>query len=127
MTLSDADQLRALLQRYARAVDARDMEMLQALFHPEAIIDGARGRQTLDEWLQAMSGPRAYPVSMHSIGDPLIQLDGDTAQLDTYAVVYQVASGRPELSLGIRYLDEAVRRDGEWVIRRRRVEPLWNG
>ncbi len=125
MTLSDADQLRGLLQRYARAVDSRDMEALRALFHPEAVIDGVRGRQDLAGWLEAMSGPRTFPGSMHVLGDPVIRLDGDVAELDTYAVVYQIDSGHPKLTVGIRYLDEAVRRDGEWLIRGRRAETLW--
>lgn len=125
MTVSDADRLRALLQRYARAVDARDAAALRALFHPEAVLDGARGRQSVDEWLEAMSAPRDHTTSMHFLGEPLIHLEGDTASMDTYAVVYMVNSGRPELTLGIRYVDEAVRREGEWVIRSRRAETLW--
>jgi hypothetical protein len=62
---------------------------------------------------------------MHFLGDPLIALDGDRAELDTYAIVHQISSGRPELTLGIRYLDEAVRGDGGWVIRNRRAETIW--
>ena len=40
------DALRALLQRYARAADERDIDALAGLFHPEAEIAGARGAQT---------------------------------------------------------------------------------
>lgn len=126
MTGSDADQLRSLLQRYARAIDVRDMATLRAVFHPDAVIDGAQGPQTIGEWLQAMSAPRAYPISMHFLGEPLIRLDRDTAELDTYGVVYQALADRPELTLGIRYLDAAVRRDGGWVILSRRTQRLWN-
>lgn len=125
MTTSDADGLRGLLQRYARAADARDVAELRSLFHPAASIEGARGRQTLDEWLEGMAGPRAFPASMHVLADPLIRFVGDTAELDTYAVVYQVADGRPEMTLGIRYLDSAVRSAGSWVIKSRRAETVW--
>jgi hypothetical protein len=125
--VSDCDQLRALVQSYARAIDARDIPGLRALFHPGAVIEGsARGRQPLREWLEAMAGPRAYPASMHFLGDPLIRLEGDTAELDTYAVVYQLGSGGPELTLGIRYLDTAIRTDGAWVFINRRAETLWS-
>lgn len=124
--MSDADDLRSLLQRYARAADARDVAALRALFHPEASIEGTRGRQSLEAWLESMAGPRPFPVSMHVLGDPLVRLDGDLAELDTYAVVYQVAGGRPEMTLGIRYLDTAVRSAEGWLISSRRAETLWS-
>jgi hypothetical protein len=124
------EELRALLQRYARAADARDVDGLAACFDPEAEVVGSRGRQTVAEWLDTMRGPRAFPVSMHVLGDPLLAVDDDgaRAELDTYAVVYQLgdrAAGGGDLTLGIRYRDEAVLRDGRWVLRRRVAETLW--
>jgi hypothetical protein len=120
------EQLRALVQRYARAADDRDIAALAALFHPDAVIDGARGSQTLEEWLDGMRAPRSFPSSMHMLGDPLIDLDAH--RLDTYAVVYQLgdqAAGQADLTLGIRYLDDVVRHDGHWVIQRRVARTLW--
>jgi hypothetical protein len=124
----DYEALRALGQRYARAADDRDIDALAALFHPEAVIDGARGVLGAADWLDTMRGPKVYPVSMHVLGDPLIELSGDTAHLDTYAVVYQVGdkdAGPPDLTLGMRYVDDAVRHDGRWVIRHRVARSLW--
>lgn len=126
----DHDALSALLQRYARAVDERDIDALAALWHPDATLTGARGTESVQEWLAAMRAPRVYPTSMHLIGDPLIRLGPgpDEATLDTYAVVFQLSdpsSERPDLTLGIRYLDDAVRCDGRWVLRRRTARTLW--
>jgi len=126
----DHEALRALLQRYARAVDARDADVLADLFHPDAELSGARGTETLEEFLTGMRAPRTFPTSMHVLADPLIDLGPgpDEAVLDTYAVVYQLsdpASERGDLTLGIRYLDDAVRLDGRWVIRRRTADTLW--
>ena len=126
----DRDQLRELLQRYARAADDRDLAALAALFHPEAEVTGSRGTQTLEEWLAGMRAPRAFPTSMHVIGDPLVVFGPgtDEAHLDAYAVVYQLsdpASGGADLTLGIRYLDDVLRRDGRWVIRHRTASTLW--
>lgn len=120
------EALRALGQRYARAADEREVDALAALFHPDAVIVGARGEQTLAEWLDTMRGPRPFPQSMHVLGDPLIELDGDTATLDTYAVVYQLgAEGQGDLTLGIRYLDDVERAGDRWVIRHRRATTVW--
>jgi hypothetical protein len=128
--VNDGEELRALLQRYARAVDNRDMDSLTVLFHPEAVIVGSGGSQALDEWLAAMRAPRAFPRSMHVIADPLIALgdDGASAELDSYAVVFQLsdpASGGADLTLGIRYLDHAVVHEGVWVFLRRQATTLW--
>ena len=126
MTTTDA--LRALLQRYARAADDRDLDALKAVFHPDAEITGAKGTMTVGEWLTTMAAPRAFPTSMHMMGEPLIELDeaGTGATLDTYAVVYQLAAeGGDDLTLGIRYVDEAVLMSERWVIRRRRSETRW--
>jgi hypothetical protein len=128
--VNDADELRNLLQRYARAADQRDVDALAELFHPDAVISGARGEQTLDAWLDTMRGPRTFPTSMHVLGDPLIEPDvgGEQATLDTYAVVYQLGdrdAGDADLTLGIRYVDDAVRSADAWVILRRRAETLW--
>jgi hypothetical protein len=124
------EELRALLQRYARAADERDLESLATLFHPKAEISGSQGAQDVDGWLDKMRAPRAFPQSMHVIGDPLIDLKegGKEAHLDTYAIVHQLndpASGKADLTLGIRYLDLAVLHHGRWVIRRRLARTLW--
>lgn len=127
---SDHEELRALVQRYARAADERDVATLATLFHPEAEVTGTRGTQGLDEWLDTMRAPRTFPTSMHMVGDPLIDLapGADRAVLDTYAVVYQLSdpgSGNGDLTLGIRYVDDVERSGGRWVIRRRTATTLW--
>jgi len=124
------EQLRMLMQGYARAADDRDIGRLTELFHPKAKIDGARGTQLFNEWIETMKAPRTFPISMHVLGDPLIELaaTSDRATLDTYAVVYQLSdpgSGGGDLTLGIRYLDEVVRYEGRWVIERRQAKTLW--
>ena len=128
--MSAHDDLRNLVQRYARAVDGRHLEALAGLFRPDASIRGAGGLQTVEQWLDTLSGPRAFPTSMHVLGDPLIELagTGTEATLDTYAVVYQLsdpASGNADLTLGINYVDDVVLHDGRWQIVRRESRTLW--
>jgi ketosteroid isomerase-like protein len=123
---NDHEALRALNQRYARAADDRDVDALAALFHPDAVIIGARGEQPLDAWLDGMRGPRPFPTSMHLLGDPLIALDGDTGTVDTYAIVHQLGGeGQGDMTLGIRYLDQVERSGDSWVIRFRRATTVF--
>ena len=123
------EEVRALIQRYARAADERNIDALASLFHPAATIQGSRGAQSVDEWLETMRAPRAFPTSMHVLADPLIELENEREGLvDTYAVVFQLGdkdAGQADLTLGIRYLDDVVCIDGGWVIRRRAARTLW--
>ena len=124
------DELRNLLERYARAADDRDVDALAALFTAQATVVGTRGEQTIAEWLDTMRGPRTFPVSMHVFGNPLVELaaDGAHATLDTYAVVYQLgdaASGHGDLTLGMRYVDDVVREGDSWRFRVRHASSLW--
>ena len=128
--MNDRDAFRDLLQRYARAADARDVDALAAVFHPNAIVNGSRGTQSVAEWLDNMRGPKPFPVSMHVLGEPLIEHDDEDneARLDTYAVVYQLGdreAGQADLTLGIRYVDDVVRLDDTWVILRRDATTVW--
>jgi hypothetical protein len=131
---ADHEALRALNQRYSRAVDDRDTATLERLFRPDAVITGVRGEQTFAEWIETIRGPRTFPVSMHVLGEPLVELEpteGDdpatAARLDTYAVVYQIGGeGQSDMTLGIRYHDDVERTDaGDWLIARRDVKMLW--
>ena len=130
--LFDLEQLRRLGQKYARAVDARDIDAVAALFHPDARIDGMRGSTSIAEWLDNMRNvPRAFEASMHVLGDPLIDLEPGSAiaSIDTYAVVYQLrepGSDEPDLTLGIRYVDQVVRDEARWLSRHRASSMLWS-
>jgi hypothetical protein len=124
------EELRALVQRYARAADDRDIDALERIFHPDAVIDGTRGTMSRSEWLDTMRGPRTFPTSMHVLGDPLIDMgeSGSGATLDTYGVVYQIGdrdAGQSDLTLGMRYIDNAVRYEGHWVVRHRVARTIW--
>ena len=128
--MNDRDAFRDLAQRYARGADERDVDALTALFHPDAVINGTRGRQTRDEWVDTMRGPSPFKASMHLLGEPLADhAEGDNeARLDTYAVVYMTGdpdAGTNDMTLGMRYVDQVVRNDGRWVILHRDVTTVW--
>jgi SnoaL-like domain len=119
-----------MLQRYARAADTRDIPTLESLFHPDAEITGARGTQTLNQWIFAMQSPRSHPTSMHMIGEPLIHhVDGsDHAVMDTYAIVHLIGetdSGESNSSMGVNYHDEMILYHFKWMFWRRTMTILW--
>lgn len=120
--MTDGDQIRNVLQTYARGADERDLDALASVFTDDVVIDGTRGVQTRAEWLDAMAAaPRPEgTASMHLLGDPLLSIDGDTAHADTYAVVYN-----GDMTLGMRYVDDLVKQDGAWRIKARSARMVW--
>lgn len=129
--LIDLELLRRFPQRYARAVDNRDPDALAALFDPDGTVDGTRGNQAVPDYLESMANlPRSFTSSMHMLADPLIDFEAgaDTAHLDTYAVVFQtgpVSGTGGDLTLGMRYADDMIRRDGVWRIHHRVARMEW--
>jgi SnoaL-like domain len=117
-----------LLQRYARGVDVRDIDLLASLFDPDAVVIGAGGTLSSSEWLDTMRAPRSFPASMHMIGTPLVSgtADPGAATMDTYAVVYQLGESKDsDLTMGIRYVDDVVLVGDDWVFKRRESRILW--
>lgn len=130
--MTDLEAIRALPQRYARAVDGGDIDAVGALFDPDGEVEGMRGPAKVPQYLEGMrNAPKLFTGSMHVLGDPLISHEpgSDTAGSDCYAVVYQLrAPDDPDgdLTLGMRYVDRLRRtNDGRWLITHRKATPLW--
>jgi hypothetical protein len=129
--LVDIEEIRRLPQRYARAVDERDHDALTALFDPDGRVDGTFGQQPVADYLETMrSRPDTGGSSMHVLADPLVDLEpgADAGRTDTYAVVHQIPAPESDgehRTLGMRYVDDVVRRDGAWCIHHRVARMLW--
>ena len=59
-----------------------------------------------------------FDATMHFVGSPLIRLEGDAAQVDTYCVAHHLTT-TSDMVLGLRYVDRFERRSGTWRIARR--------
>lgn len=129
--LRDLEALRGMGQRYARAVDEHDHDAFDALFAPDGHVDGVSGSYSGAEYVaNHRATPPAFGVSQHFLFDPVIELEpgADTARVDTYGIGYEM--GRltdpdENVMAGVRYFDEVTRRDGTWLITRRRIEVVW--
>ncbi|GAA1545366.1 nuclear transport factor 2 family protein [Nocardioides humi] len=136
--LVDRELIRDALARYARGVDRVDPELIRSVYHPDSSDEHGfvvvSGDEFADqEWRSsALRGP-----SHHLLGEPLIEITGDFAAVETYFIAHQ-RHGRPlqevlaaperedadgdHVSLFVgRYLDRFERRDGEWRIAHRKV------
>jgi ketosteroid isomerase-like protein len=125
--LLDESEIRALLARYARAIDRMDWELLRSVYHDDAV-DVHAGREwpagEFAQWLQGRLGN--YVSTKHFLGNQLIEVDGDTAWAETYCLALHrnaAVGDEPAFDrlVSVRYCDRLERRGGEWRIAHRIV------
>jgi ketosteroid isomerase-like protein len=125
--LVDESEIRALLARYARAIDRMDWELLRSCYHDDAV-DVHAGRTwpaaEFIEWLQTRLP--TYAATKHFLGNQLIELDGDVAWTETYCLaLHRHAAVGDESAVdrlvSVRYCDRLERRGGDWRIAHRVV------
>jgi len=130
--LWDRDRIARLPLTYARGVDRRDWALVRSCFHDDAVIEGSRMTGPVDAYLRDLEPAVArYVVTMHFMGNQLVDVDGDRGRCETYAVAYHWAvlpAGAPDeanLVMAVRYLDSTVRVGKTWLIHHRHVDADW--
>ena len=130
--LVDRELIRELVQQYARGVDRRDYELVRSCYHDDAIDEHGPYVGGVDGFVEFLREQLArWTVTQHVIGNSLIELDGDRARVETYAVAYHRTldtPGRPvhDVTAGCRYVDVMEKRDGTWGIVHRVVVMDWS-
>lgn len=114
--------IQQLTSRYARALDARDMEAVVSLFHPDVQVGAdQRGRRALQTWMSALM--RNMHVTVHLVANHVIDFrDGDHATGVVYCRDELERPERGEWAVGtIQYWDGYERVGGEWCFTRRQL------
>jgi ketosteroid isomerase-like protein len=127
--LRDEAEIRAVLARYARAIDRRDLETVRACYHPDATDAHGHYNGDIDGFIaHSKSRWKGLSESMtHLFGQTLIEIDGDRAWVESYCLCFirllPEEEGETKMDrLGnIRYVDLFERRNGEWRILHRKV------
>ncbi|MBX3028070.1 nuclear transport factor 2 family protein [bacterium] len=123
--LIDRAAIHDLIMRYARGVDRRDLAQVASCFAADAAYEGSLGSGGIDVVLAALRErmPR-YRTTMHFLTNPLIEVRGDRASCETYALVYhrlETEDDAEDFIVGVRYLDELARQAEGWRITSRRT------
>lgn len=129
------------LVRYCRGVDRRDLELVRSTYHPDAYDDHGTYKGDVEGFLEFVKNEvhARFRTTMHKLGQSLIEIDGDVAHAESYAICHHVmAEANPKAEvgamatrdvadrvMGIRYLDRFERRGGEWRIARRELRWEW--
>jgi hypothetical protein len=129
--LLDRDEIHDVTMKYCAGVDRRDFELVQSCFADDLEVEGwGGGFADRDAMLRYISGVAVFHTTMHMFGNQFIEVDGDTAQADTYAMLTHHRDdgegGTYVLNVsGGRYVERLTRRDGHWVITHRGGDPVW--
>ena len=136
LTLDDLlarQEIADVILRYARGIDRLDFDLVRSCYHPDAYDDHGAFKGSVDEFIEAARSflPR-WTATQHFLGNMLIEVEGETARAETYAVAYHRreaadGTGKDDV-MGIRYVDRFERRAGhapEWKIAHRVVVTEW--
>lgn len=125
----DREAIRDCLYRYSRGVDRIDENMLRSAYWEDAEDDHCLfvgRREELIAWVLPLL--RNMAASQHTIGNILIRMHGDYADVESYYHGYHRMHDGTKFVDSIqagRYVDRFEKRDDEWRIARRKVVVDW--
>jgi hypothetical protein len=129
--VADRAAIYDVLVRYCRGVDRRDEVLIRTAYHNDASDDHGAYRGGVDgliEYIQKEVHSR-FRTTMHKLGQALIEVDGDVAHSETYAICHHIqteqGADRADVVAGIRFLDRFERRKGIWRIAEREIRYEW--
>jgi len=128
-SIIDRETIRDCLARVARGEDRRDAELLGTAYWPDASVDHGIFLGTFREYLSwVVPGAPAVLLTLHTLGQSLIDLRGNRAMAETHVTAYhriKMESEERDIVLGGRYLDALEKRSLEWRIAKRTMLYDW--
>ncbi|SDO89615.1 conserved hypothetical protein [Rhodoferax sp. OV413] len=133
--LEDKSALKALVDTFSNLADQKDLAAQALLFTEDAVVDtyfegqlfaSLKGRQQIQETFTAFLAN--VQTGYHLNGQHTAELDGDSATAVHYCLVdlvHTVNGTKSRNSNGVRYNDEYVRQDGQWLISKRTAHFAW--
>lgn len=125
----DRESIRLCLARLARGEDRRNAELITAAYWPDSVTDYGVFKGDFDAYLAwVVPGADAITNTQHVLGQSYIELQGDTARVETQVISYHrvdMGTGEQDTCIGGRYLDGFEKRGGEWRIASRLMLYDW--
>jgi hypothetical protein len=123
----DEAAIRKVHMRYCRGIDRMDWDLVRSCYHPDAVDDHGEYVGGIEGFIEyCKAGTPSFERTFHFTGNHLIEVDGDVAAAEYYAIAYHrvgASEAKPERDLITcgRYVDRMERRAGEWRIASRVV------
>ena len=128
--LLDKEEIRQAMYSYARGTDRCHRELIEAGYHDDAWDHHGNFQGDRDFVVDTIAANLGGATnSMHHLGNILIELLGDLANVETYFMACQTLEQEGKSYTRMRagrYLDRFERRDGRWRIARRMVIDDWS-
>ena len=135
---ADRLAIRELVDAYAHCADRRDAKGQMALFTQDTrflvFMDATAAEPTQELLGRESLAPvfdnlNVYTATMHFNGQSTVTLAGDQAAGESYCLAHHLSVGqdgqRTMMIASIRYLDEFVKQDGQWLFAERRLMVNW--
>lgn len=122
--LLDREAIRDCVNRYTRAIDRHDDDLLASVFHDDAVDIHGDNVNNLEDFVYWANNIVHSHLSahMHHITSHTCEIDGDTAHAESYVIfVHRYKDGKTVHIAGGRYVDRLEKRDGEWRIALRKI------
>jgi hypothetical protein len=141
----DRQDIREVLVRWNRALDRGDARMMASTYSIDAQDDHGKHQyrssdEAANDYIERHV--RAARRTMHTTVQEFIELEGDVAHCESYAIAYLVTDRVPSLenrnndrpclpieellvTVGIRYIDRFERLDAQWKIAKRKMILEW--
>lgn len=127
--LLEREQILQCLVRLARGEDRRNAEMITQSYWPDSITDYGVFKGDFQAYLDwVVPGAPQIPVTQHVLGQSYVELEGDSAKVETQVTSYHrvdMGEEHRDTVIGGRYLDRLEKRDGEWRIAERTMLYDW--
>jgi uncharacterized protein (TIGR02246 family) len=126
--LEDEKAIREVVIRYGEYLDARDYAAYAALFASDGVWTGGFGSATGPAAIQAMLEKNLgkpepgflNKANFHLMTTVVVDVDGDSAKVRSrYTFFTASPENHPAVTLAGRYVDEFVRENATWKIKRR--------
>src|SRR5579859_4525093 len=135
---ADRLAIRELVDAYAHCADRRDATGQMALFTEDTRflvfydLTSAQPSQELhgrESLAPVFDDLNQYAATMHFNGQSTVSLNGDRAAGESYCLAHHLTitedGQRTLMVASIRYLDEFVKQDGQWLFAERRLMVNW--
>lgn len=139
LTIEAADKLAVVdaLFRFAAGIDLRDRNLLSSSLAENAVSDFRQAAakagfdypviEGRDVIVEALTASLATLDTTHSVTNPRVTIDGDTARLDALVEAQHVPRGdhTRHYLMKNRYYVELARKGDVWVITRSTIDNVW--
>lgn len=127
--LLDRQEILECINRYGRALDRHDNELLKSVFHEDAVDHHGDFMGTISEFIEFAADlhvSEPWSAHTHFLDCRYIEIEGDEAHAETYVLfVHRREDGSAIEFGGGRYIDRFERRSGEWRIAVRQLLIEW--